>query len=202
MTITSYIHQMVKEHAIEKIWCFLSFSWIYCTFKMSKGLQLWCFVFLKSTCWNYLDCYMIHNWQANQGPYRQSCGLSSSLVWMWDLDHKESWVPNWCFRTMVLEKTWESLGLQGNQSWIFIGRTDGKAEAPILWPPDAKNWLIGKDPDAGGISRKDGGQEEKGVTEDELFGWHKFNGYEFEQTLGDSAGQGSLACCSSRGRKE
>ena len=120
---------------------------------------------------------------------------------MWELDYKESWaLKNWCFWTVALEKTfWESLWLQdptslnpkGNQFWIFIRRTD--AEAPILWPPDAKNWLIGKDPDA----RKDWRQEEKGATEDEMVEWyHWLNGHEFEQTLGDSAEQGSLMCCS------
>ena len=100
------------------------------------------------------------------------------------------------------EDSWESLGLQEvkpvhpkrDQSLVFIGRTDFEAETPILWPPDAKSWLIGKDPDAG----KDWGQEEKGMTEDEMVGWHHgLNGHEFEQTLGDSEGQGSLACCSS-----
>ena len=88
---------------------------------------------------------------------------------------------------------------KGNQPWIFLGRTDAEAEAPVLWPPDAKSWLTGKDPDAG----KDWGQEEKGVTEDEMAGWHhRLNGHEFEQTLGDSEGQGSLVCCSSQGHKE
>ena len=97
---------------------------------------------------------------------------------MWELDYKESWVPeNWCFWTVVLEKTLESpldckeiqlVHPKGNQSWIFIGRTDAKAEAPTLWPPDAKNWLIWKDPDAG----KDWRWEEKGMTEDEMVGWH------------------------------
>ena len=97
-------------------------------------------------------------------------GFSNGHVWMWELDYKESWVPkNWCFWTVVLEKTLESpldckkiqpLHPKGNQSWIFIGRTDAEADAPILWPPDVKNWLIGKDPDA----RKDWGQEEKGTT--------------------------------------
>ena len=96
---------------------------------------------------------------ANKGPSSQSYGFSSSHVWMWELDYKESWVPkNWCFWTVVLEKTLLSpldckeiqpVHPKGNQSWIFIGRTDAKAEAPILWPPDAKNWLTGKDPDAG-----------------------------------------------------
>ena len=115
---------------------------------------------------------------ANKSLSSQSYGFSSSRVWMWELDHKESWVPkNWCFWTMVLEKILESpldcreiqpVSPQGNQLWIFIGRTDAKAEVPILWPPDVKNGLIGKDPDAG----KDWRQEEKGVTEDEMVGWH------------------------------
>ena len=115
---------------------------------------------------------------------------------------------NCCFWTVVLEKTLESLldceeikpvHLKGNQSWIFIGRTDAEAEAPILWPPDVKNWLIGKDPDA----EKDWRREEKGTTEDEMVGWHhQLNGLEFEQALGDSKGQASLACCSPWGCKE
>jgi len=115
---------------------------------------------------------------ANKGPYSQSYGFSSSHVWMWVLDYKESWVPkNWCFWTVVLEKTLESpldskeikpVNPKGNQSWIFIGRNDAdaEAEAPILWPSDVKSWLIGKDSDAG----KDWGQEEKGVTEDDMVG--------------------------------
>ena len=111
----------------------------------------------------------------------QGC-FSSSHEWMWELDYKGSWAPkNWCFLTVVLEKTWESLGLQGDQSWVFIGRTDVKAETPILWPPDAKSWLIGKDSDAG----KDWRQEEKGTTEDEMVGWHHWlNGHEFGWALG------------------
>ena len=125
---------------------------------------------------------------------------------MWELDYKESWVlRNWCFWTVVLEKTRESLGLQGdpavnpkgNQSWIFIGRTDAEAEAPILWPPDAKNWHIGKDPDAG----KDWRQEEKGMTEDEMVGWHHRLDDEFEPALWVGDVQGSLVCCSPWGRK-
>ena len=137
----------------------------------------------------------------------QSYGFSSSHVWMWELDYKESWVPkNWWFLNCgVGEDSWESLGLQGdttnhpkgNQSWIFTGRTD--AEAPILWPPGGKNWLIGKDPDAG----KDWRQEEKGMTEDEMVGWHHWlDGHEFEQAPGVADGQGSLACCSPWGRNE
>ena len=128
---------------------------------------------------------------------------------MWELDHEEGWAPkNWCFWTVVLEKTLESpldcketkpVNPKGNQSWIFIGRTDAEAEAPILWPPDAKIQLIGKDPD----SEKDWRQEENGVTEDKVADWHHWlNGHEFEQALGDGEGQGGLACCSPWGHKE
>ena len=124
---------------------------------------------------------------ANKGPPSQIYGFSSSHVWMWELDYKESWVPkNWCFWTVVLKKTLESslnskeiqpVHPKGNQSWIFIGRTDVEAETPILWPPDEKNWLIWKDPDAG----KDWSQEEKGTIEDEKVGWHHWlNGHKFE----------------------
>ena len=124
---------------------------------------------------------------ADKGPSSKSYSFSSSHVWMWGLDCKESWAPkNWCFSTVVLEKTLESpldckeiqpVHPKANQSWIFIGRTVAKAETPILWPPDGKNWLIGKDPDAG----KDWRWEEKGMTEDELVGWHNWlNGHEFE----------------------
>ena len=140
---------------------------------------------------------------ADKGLYNQSYGFSSSHVQVWEPDYKESWAPkNWCFSTVVLEKTPESpsdskemqpVHPKGNQSWIFIGRTDAEAEAPILWPTDVKNWLIGKDPDAG----KDWRQEEKGTTEDEMVGWHHWLlGQEFEQAPGVGDGQGSLACCS------
>ena len=135
-------------------------------------------------------------------------GFFNSHVWMWELDCKESWVPkNWCFRIVVLEKTLERpldckeiqpVHLKGYQSWVFTGRTDVKAETPILWPPDAKSWLIWKDPDAG----KDWGQEEKGTTEDETVGWHHWlNGHEFRWTQGVGDGQGGLAYCSRQGRK-
>ena len=145
---------------------------------------------------------------SDKGPSSQSYGFSCSHVWMWELDHKESWVSkNWYFWTVVLEKTLESpldckemqpVHPKGNQSWIFIGRTDAKVEAPILCPPDAKNWLIGKDPDA----VKDWRREEKGMTEDEMVGWHhRLIGYEFEQAPGVDDGQGSLACCSPWGHK-
>ena len=110
---------------------------------------------------------------ANKDPSGQGYGFSSGHVWMWELGCEESWVPNWCFWTAVLEKTLESpldckeiqpVHPKGNQPWIFIGRTDAEAETPVLWPPHAKSWLIGKDPDAG----RDWGQEEKGTTEDEM----------------------------------
>ena len=128
---------------------------------------------------------------------------------MWELDYKESWtLKNSCFLTVVLEKTLESpsdheeikpVNPKGNQSWIFIGRTDAEVEAPILWPPDSENWLTGKDPDAG----KDWRQEEKRMTEDEMDGCHHWlDGHEFEQAMGDSDGQGSLVCCSPWGLKE
>ena len=133
----------------------------------------------------------------------------SSHVWMWELDHKESWRPkNWCFRNMMLKKTLEnpldSKKIQiaqpkRNQSWIFIGRTDAEAEIPIVWPPDVKNWLLAKDPNAG----EDWGQEEKGTTEDEMVGWHhQLYGHEFEHAPGVDDGQGGLACCSPWGCKE
>ena len=124
---------------------------------------------------------------ANRGPSSQSYGFSSGHVWMWELDYKENWVPkNWCFWTKVLEKILESpldcketqpVHLQGNQSWIFNGRTDAEAETPNLWSPEAKNWLIWKHPDAG----KDWRQEEKGMTEDKMVGGHHLpDGHEFE----------------------
>ena len=112
----------------------------------------------------------------NKGPSSQGYGFSSGHVWMWELDYKESWAPkNWCFWTVVLEETLESsfdckeiqpVHPRGNPSWIFMGRTDPKAEIPILWPPDSKNWLIWKDSDTG----KDWRQEDKGMTEDEMVG--------------------------------
>ena len=146
---------------------------------------------------------------ANKGTSSQGYGFSCGHVWMWGLDYKESWVPkNWCFCTVVLEKTLDSpldskenqpFHPKGNQSWIYIGRTDAEAETPILWPIDAKNWLFGKDPDAG----KDWRQEEMGMTEDEMVGWHhRLNGHEFEQALGVGVEQANLACWSPWGHKE
>ena len=144
----------------------------------------------------------------NKAPSSQGYGFSSSQVQMWELDYKESWAPkNWCFWTVVLKKTVESpldckeiqpVHPKGDQSWVFIGRTDVEAEIPILWPPDAKSWLIWKDPDAG----RDWGQEEKGTTEDEMVGWyHRLNGHGFGWTpeVGDE--QGGLVCCGSWGHR-
>ena len=127
---------------------------------------------------------------------------------MWELDCEESLaLKNWCFWTVVLAKTLKSpldskeiqpVYSKGDQSWVFLGRTDAKAETPVLWPPHAKSWLIGKDSDAG----KDCGQEEKGMTEDEMAGWHhRLDGRESEWTLGVGDGQRGLARCSSWGRK-
>ena len=142
---------------------------------------------------------------ANKGPSSQGYGFSSSHVWMWELDYKESWAPkNWCFWTVVLEKTLGSpldckeiqpVHPKGDQSGVFIGRTDAEAKTPILWPPDVKSWLIWKDSDAG----KDWRQEEKGMTEDEMVGWHHWlTGHEFGWTPGVGDGQGGLECCKTR----
>ena len=125
---------------------------------------------------------------------------------MWELNHKRGWaLKNWCFWTALLKKTLEDpldskdikqIKPKGNQPWIFIGRND--AEAPVLWPPDASSWLIGKDPDAG----KDWGQVEKAATEDEIVVWHyQLNGQEFKQIMGEGEGYGSVTCCSPRGWK-
>ena len=128
---------------------------------------------------------------------------------MWELDCEEGWAPkNWCFWTVVLEKTLESpldckeiqpVHPKWHQSWVFIGKTDVEAATPIIWPPDLNSWLIGKDPDAG----KDWGQEAKGMTEDEMAGWHHWlDAHEFGWTPGVGDGQGGLACCDSWGHKE
>ena len=138
---------------------------------------------------------------ANKGLSSQGYDFSCDHIWMWELDCEEGWVPkNWCFWTVVLEETLESpldckeiqlVCPKGDQSWVFIGRTDVEAETPILWPPDVKSWLIRKYPDAG----RDWGQEEKGTTEDEMVGWHHWL-----DGVGD--GQRGLACCGPWGRKE
>ena len=146
---------------------------------------------------------------ANKVLSSQGYGFSSGHGWMWELDCEEGWAPkNWCFWTVVLEKTLESpldwkeiqpVHSEGDQPWNFFGRTDAKAETPVLWPPHAKCWLIGKDCDAG----RDWGQEENGMTEDEMAGWHhQLDGRESEWTPGVGDGQGGLACSNSWGRKE
>ena len=146
---------------------------------------------------------------ANKGPSSQGYGFSCGHVWIWELDCEEGWVPkNWCFWTVVLETTLESpldckeiqpAHSEGDQPWDFFGRNDAEAEAPVLWPPHRKSWLIGKDSDAG----RDWGQEEKGTTEDEMAGWHHWlDGRESEWTSGVGDGQGGLACCDSWGHKE
>ena len=168
----------------------------------------WCLLLGRKAMTN-LDSILKSRDIADKGPPSQSYGFSSSHVWMWELDYKESWVPkNWYFWTVVLGKTLESpldckeikpVNPKGNQSWIFIRRTDAEAEAPILWPPNVKNWLIGKDPDAGKDWRRDG----KEITEDEMVEWHhRLDGHEFEQASGVGDGQGRLACCSSWDHKE
>ena len=146
---------------------------------------------------------------ANKSPSSQGYVFSSGHVWMWNLDYEERWVPkNWYFWTVALEKTLESpldckeiqpVHSKGDQSWIFIGMTDAEAETPVLWPPDAKNWLIWKDPDAG----KDLRQEKKGMKEHEMVGsHHQLNGHESGCTPGVGDGQGGQACCSPWGCKE
>ena len=142
-----------------------------------------------------------------KGQYRQNYGFSSSHVWMWKLDHKEGWVlKNWYFQTVMLEKTLESpmdskeikpVNPKGNQPWIFFVRAGAEAETPIIWPPDAKSWLTGRDSDLGKDRR-----QERGATEDEMVGWHHWlSGHEFEQALGDSEGQGSLVSGGSWGHR-
>ena len=145
---------------------------------------------------NLFCIFIIPNWYfADKSSYSQSYGFSSSHVRMWEWDHKEVWVlKNWHFWIVVLEKTLENLlgskkikpvKPKGNQTWIFTGRTDAEAEAPILWPPAVKSWVIRKDLDVG----KDWRQAEKGATEEETAGWHhRLTGHEFERTLGDSKG--------------
>ena len=157
-------------------------------------------------------CTFQRHYFANKSPCSESYGFSSQHVGdvrvgpYRSLSTKELMLLNCHVREVVLEKL-ESLGCKeiqllspkGNQSWIFIRRTDVEAETPILWPPDVKNWLIGKDPDAG----RDGRQEEKGTTEDEMVWWHhRLDGHEFEQAQGVGDGQGSLACCRPWGHKE
>ena len=146
---------------------------------------------------------------SNQGTSSQGYGFSSGHVWMRELDCEESWArKNWCFWTVVLEKTLESpldckeiqpVHPEGDQLWDFLGRNDAKAETPVLWSPHVKSWLTGNNSDAG----RDWGQEEKGTTEDEMAEWHhRLDGHEFEWTPGVGDGQGGLTCCDLWGRKD
>ena len=148
-----------------------------------------------------LDSIFKNQWHyfVNKGPSSQGYGFSSVHVWMWELDYKESWaMKNWCFWTVVLEKTLESpldckeiqpIHPKGNRSWVFIVSSNVEAETAIFWPPDVKSWLIWKDPDAG----KDWGEGEKGMAEDEMVRWHhQLNGHEFGLTPVVGDGQGGL----------
>jgi len=151
---------------------------------------------------------LTHSFVSTYHAPSQGYGFSCNPVWMWELDCEEGWAPkNWCFWTVVLEKTLESpldcKEIQPvhseDQPWDFFGRNDAKAETPVLWPPHVKSWLIGKDSDAG----RDWGQEKKGTTEDEMAGWHHWlDGRGSQWTLGIGDRQGGLACCDSWGRKE
>ena len=166
--------------------------------------------FLAEKQWQtYTACWKQRHYSADKGPCSQGYGLPSDHVRLWELDCQEDRMPkNWCLQTLVLEKTPENpldskeikpINLKGDQPWLFTGRTDAEAEAPIFWSSDANRWLIGKVPDAG----KDWGQKEKMVSEDEMAVWHHWcNEHGLEQTLGDDEGQGGLACCSPWGHKE
>ena len=185
---------------------FLSPRWGYINLANSWGLHFFSLLYMQTVFSHYCTKHVtlptkVHIVKAMFFP--------NSYIQLWELDHKEGWaLKNWCFQTVVLKKTLESpldsnkikpIKPKGNQSWIFIGRTDAEAETPILWPPDAKSELSRKDLDAG----KDWRQEERGITEDETVGWHHWlNGHEFEQTPGDGEGQGNLACWSPWGCKE
>ena len=162
----------------------------------------WRLLFGRKAMTNLVSIWKSRDNFASKVPSCQSFGFSSSHVWVWELDYKESWVPkNWCFWIAVLEKTLESPSdckeiqpvNKGNQSWMFIGRTETETETTILWPPDVKDWLIAKYPDAG----ENWGQEEKEMTEDEKVGWHhRLDVHDSEQAPEESEGQASLACLS------
>ena len=167
---------------------------------------------LEGKLWSTYDQQHIkkqRHYFVNKGPSSQNYGFSNSHIWMWQLDSKESLAQkNWCFWSVVLEKTLVSpldckeiqpLHSEGEQPWDLFGGNDAEAETPVLWPPHVKSWLIGKDSDAG----KDMRQEEKGMTEDEMAGWHYWlDGCESEWTLGVGDRQGGLVCCNSWGCKE
>ena len=195
--LTEFSHGLSSVHTHPRCLCAPKFPLFIRTpvkldYNQSEWLYFNLIIALKTLSWNPGTFWVI----------------VQGIVWMWELEHKEGWAPkSWCFWTVVLEKTLESpLGCReiqpvnpkGNQSWIFIGRMDAEGETPILWPFDAKNWLIRKDPDAG----KDWRQEKKGMTENEMVAWHHWvNGHEFEQTPEDGEEQTRLACCSPWGCK-
>ena len=171
---------------------------------MQSGIKIW-LIITKIRHFKLMVLVLFYAW----GLSSQGYGFSIGHVWIWELDCEESWAPkNWCFWTVVLEKTLESpldckeiqpVHSVGDQPWDFFGRNDAEAETLVLWPPHVKSWLIGKDSDAG----RDWGQEEKATTEDEMAGWHhRLYGHEFEWTPGVGDGLGGLACYNSWGRKE
>ena len=180
--------------------------------KQNQNLAQWLMFFSESVPQYCFPGEVLIYWSAttaNKGSSSQGYGFSRGHVWIWELDCEEGWVPkNWCFWTVVLEKTLESpldckeihpVHSEWDQPWDFFGRNDAKAETPVLWPPHAKSWLIGKDSDA----ERDWGQEEKGTTEDGMAEWHHWlDGRESGWTPGVGDGQGGLVCCSSWGRKE
>ena len=194
------IYKLFTEHAVllYKLVATMANRWGNSGWFYFSGLQNHCRWWLQPWNWKTLTPWKEsydqprqhikkqRHYFVNKDPFNQDYGFSSGHVWMWELDYKESWAPkNWCFWTVVLEKTLESpvdckeihpVHPKGDQSWVFIGRTYVEAETPILWPPDVNSWLIWKDPDAG----KDWGQQEKGTTEDEMAGWHHWlDGHEF-----------------------
>ena len=176
-----------------------------CIYNLSQQLStnsFFCCLFFPITLYSFT---IIHHLFYQLSSHYLSSGY---LIYSFLLGSRQSWaLKNWCFWTAVLEKTLESpldcreiqpLHPKENQSWIFTARTDAEAETPMLWPPDAKSWLTGWDPDAG----KDGRQEEKGTTKDEMVGWHhRLDGHKFEEALGVGDGQGSLACWGPWGHK-
>ena len=176
--------------------CHTLFFWSPKSLQMvTAATKLKCLFFGRKVMTNLDSILKSRHYFADKGQSSQSYCFSSSHVWMPELDYKESWAPrNLCFWSVVLEKTLESpldckesqpVNPKGNQSWIFISRTDAEAETPILWPPDVKSWLTGKDPDVG----KDWRQEEKGTTENEMVRWHHWlSEQQFEQIPGDVEG--------------
>ena len=171
-----------RQRILWKVQTFTSFFFFltFTSYLNSQRKFFFCVTYLWSGYWltDYFEKKKQRHYFVSKGLFSQGYGFSNGHVWMWELDYKESWAPkNWCFWTVVFGKTLESpldfkkiqpVHPKRDQSWVLVGRTDVEAETPILWPPDAKSWLIGKDPDAG----KDWGQEEKGTTEDGMVGWH------------------------------